>query len=381
MPAGPPERLGAMERSTDQQRRPASATRPPPRSEVHAPLAPRPESLRPQAAARLSQARRLEPGAAEPWAAAGGAAVLAGDTATVEGPGRPRPSSAAALGPRPAAALPRRPLSAGAAVLVTAQAQPGGNRGELTSSLGLAKVLRGWSKDGAAAAQPWAAQLQATVMQLAPTSRVAPCRSAACCWRWATEVLVEECEAESRATQRVRLLLEEERGNSARQQLAELRTEHEALLPRWHETREELERLRRRHDAFLQGHTEAIAARAGAEEALNAAQRDHQLATMEARARIQELEARLADVERQPAATELEVRLRETSLKAATLLGNLEQAQAELLRMRIERTDLEWKVQQLDMAVGKKGKDAKRRKAAGLKGRAGARRGRPGPGG
>lgn len=177
------------------------------------------------------------------------------------------------------------------------------------------------------------------------------------------------------------MLLEEERGNSARQQLAELRTEHEALLPRWHETREELERLRRRHDAFLQGHTEAIAARAGAEEALNAAQRDHQLATMEARARIQELEARLADVERQPAATELEVRLRETSLKAATLLGNLEQAQAELLRMRIERTDLEWKVQQLDMAVGKKGKDAKRRKAAGLKGRAGARRGRPGPGG
>lgn len=70
---------------------------------------------------------------------------------------------------------------------------------------------------------------EAAVMHVAPGARMLPCKSAACCWRWAASKLIGECQAASNTAAYFRQVLDEELGDSALQKCLDLEAAYEAL--------------------------------------------------------------------------------------------------------------------------------------------------------
>lgn len=205
--------------------------------------------------------------------------------------------------------------------------------------------------------------LQAAVMQLAPSARLEPCCSASCCWRWAAQQLLEEYATVRSSADGLRAVLDEEIGRSAQQRLLKLQREHDELLRRWRATSAELAWLKKRHQGLEGEHLQALAERGQASEGLQAAERAREQLQAEAAARESEFAAQLAAASRRPGARELEEMLEEERAHTKELEGGREKASEELTKVRIQRTDLEWKVQQLRMALGKeKKRRAPRRK-------------------
>lgn len=193
--------------------------------------------------------------------------------------------------------------------------------------------------------------LQAAVMQHAPTARLAPCGSASCCWRWASQQLLSDYAAARNTAGGLRVVLDEELGQSAKQRLLNLKEDYEALHHKWRTSTEELDLLRRRFAALEAEHAAAAAARDATAAELLASERARKASEDEAAAREHHLEVQLAAAHRRPGARELEAMLEEERQQGQDLKEGWDKASEDLIKVKMERTDLEWKVQQLRLAM------------------------------
>jgi len=200
--------------------------------------------------------------------------------------------------------------------------------------------------------------LQAAVMHLAPTTRLSACCSASCCWRWASQQLLCEYAAARNATEGLRGILDAELGQSVQQRLLDLQLDYEALLHKWRTSTEELSLLRKRHSSLEAEHSQLEAAHKEAVADLATAEQAREELEAEAAAREGKLREELAVANKRPGAKELDGLLEEERAHARELQEGWDKANEELVSVRLERTDLEWKVQQLRMALT----DAKKKK-------------------
>jgi len=198
--------------------------------------------------------------------------------------------------------------------------------------------------------------LQAAVVQLAPACRMVPCGSSACCWRWAAQQLLAEYSVVWSTASSLRAVLDEELGQSAQQRLLDLRMEHEALLQKWRSTSAELSLLRKHHTALEGELSKALASCDETKATLAAAEAEQKTLLEEAAASKSNLQAQLAAANKQPGVKELEGLLEEERLRAKENQDGWDKANDDLIKVKMERTDLEWKVQQLRIALTKKAK-------------------------
>lgn len=195
--------------------------------------------------------------------------------------------------------------------------------------------------------------LQAAVMQMAPTTRLAPCGSSLCCWRWASQQLLNEYAAARNTAGGLRAVLDEELGQSAKQRLLNLKEDYEALHHRMRTSTEELALLRKRFAALEVDHAAAAAARDEAVASLQASEQARVACEEQAAARERQLEGQLAAANRRPGARELEAMLEEERQNSQEIKEGWDKANEELITVRLERTDLEWKLTQLRLALNK----------------------------
>lgn len=82
---------------------------------------------------------------------------------------------------------------------------------------------------------------EAAIQRLAPGTRLRPCRSTSCCWRWVATKLLDECRSAADQAVILRKMLDEELGDSILQQLISLEGEHEELQDRLAHVRKEFD--------------------------------------------------------------------------------------------------------------------------------------------
>lgn len=154
---------------------------------------------------------------------------------------------------------------------------------------------------------------EAAVMRMAPGSRLLPCRSVSCCWRWATAKLVDECTALKADVHHLRTVLEEELGDSALQKLLKLQQEHASLAGKCQNTqrlldaergtvrtlREDLARAAEARDEAQANEESAVTRRRKAEELTGGLRERIEALTEELRAALERtpeaLEQKLAE--------------------------------------------------------------------------------------
>lgn len=202
---------------------------------------------------------------------------------------------------------------------------------------------------------------QAAVMQLAP-SKYLQCCSGPCCWRWAAQQLLAEYAAMRGAAEGLRAALDEELGHSVKQRFVDLKAEHDALLPKWRAASEGLSQLQERNRGLEREHVEAVAACNQANRAFAAAERAREELESKVAAQEFEFKAMLAASSSRPDEEELERLLEEEKENSAESGRVRDKATEDFLKVRIERTELEWKLQQMKVALLRK-RWSKKRKA------------------
>lgn len=203
--------------------------------------------------------------------------------------------------------------------------------------------------------------LQATVMHFAPHTSIGTCQSQSCCWRWASQQILLEYSAIKITKESLRVMLDEELGQSAKQRLVDLESEHRALTAKWRAAVDELSLLQRRHRDLEHEHKHTVVAHHEAESALKVAEEVRE--ELESRTAVQEVEfeAKL-NAAYCPTRVELQEMLETERANLETLEAGRENASNELVSVRIERTDLEWKVHQLRIALARKARLRRRRR-------------------
>lgn len=151
----------------------------------------------------------------------------------------------------------------------------------------------------------------------------------------------------------------EEFASPAHQQFDALRGSYDALLTTWRELSEDHKLLRKREEAYSQKHAEILAARDEAAKALNTATWSNKQMESQMANRIQELERLLEEARKKPGVAELTARLQEANEQGAELMSECEKTKVELYDVRTQRTELEWKLGQMRVAMLKKGKKKK----------------------
>ncbi|CAE7553957.1 unnamed protein product, partial [Symbiodinium natans] len=165
---------------------------------------------------------------------------------------------------------------------------------------------------------------EAAIQHLAPGTRLRPCRSTSCCWRWVATKLLDECLSAAAKAVILRKTLDEELGDSILQQLLNLEGDHEALQERLGHVRSQFDLERAARSAL-----EEKLADMGVQlqEAVEKSQRS-------ARAESRAVSARLAAEEKvSELQNELDLQAKNTpeELKRRTLA-----AEAEVERIRAE---------------------------------------------
>lgn len=98
----------------------------------------------------------------------------------------------------------------------------------------------------------------AAVMRIAPASRLLPCQSASCCWRWAASQLLDEFTAAHSDATALRVAFDEELGESVLQRFLKLQEEHSATVAQHQAASRELESSVRHCWALEQRCAEAV---------------------------------------------------------------------------------------------------------------------------
>jgi len=195
------------------------------------------------------------------------------------------------------------------------------------------------------------AKLQAAVQHLAPGKCMDPCRSATCCWRWAAEVLANELIAIRRTAASCCPSRNDELSFVLEQELHDLRSAYNAMLPRYHLAQAESENLRQEQEKWKLEQAELLAEKEKIAIVLEAANRDHKISAVEAAAHALSLEEELLEAQRHPPPRELEMMLRAEMAKADQFALDVQEQEDEAMEVKIQRTELEWKVHRLVLQV------------------------------
>merc|ERR1712232_534905 len=195
-------------------------------------------------------------------------------------------------------------------------------------------------------------------------SCIGPCHAQGCCWRWALQQVLIDYAAVKGSRDSLKVMLDEELGQSAKQRLVDLESEHSFLISKWHATLDEMSLLQRRYNDLEHDHHQLLCAQQQATDELKAAQRYREELESRTAALEVEFEAKL-NAAYCPTRADLQEMLEEERANVERAEAGVENASRELLDVRIQRTDLEWKVHQLRLALARKGRLRRRRRGVG----------------
>lgn len=193
--------------------------------------------------------------------------------------------------------------------------------------------------------------LQAAIIQLAPSSNIAPCRHGACCWRWAARRLMGECEVSQRNARHLREAFYEELGDSVAQQLINTQQAYTELQNMIKCIQDQLEaqcHISERLELQLQDSKRTQSEAEADQEATDLAHKELSKHAADLSSKIHALESQVEDL-RAPKEQllSMEQRCRDFETRAVQAEALMKKAQTDLQKEETARGELEMKVREL----------------------------------
>lgn len=223
--------------------------------------------------------------------------------------------------------------------------------GPLAATGGLAEALLVLREPGGGTIEQQ--MLQAAVVQFAPRAHMTPCSSAWCCWRWAAQRLLDDYAAARDSAEGLRVILDDELGQSAKQQLFDLQGQHDTVLGKWRGATQELCQLRSRCESLEKSREETEGSCREAWKALDEVKLKLKESELRAAQRENDLVGQLA---LRPFKEEVDRLLDEERTRTANYSLGCEKATEACKSAVIEKMELAVEVKSLKKTLSKKQK-------------------------